>query len=147
MESHVVDTALEFLSRATTTSEVLTLNLTNLLILLVLKAVIIGLGIFVGAGSTARSAEETSITESDLQGGMCFLMYTAGDFDKLSCIQRTACSDADAADQYHMAGKMWYNMHKALNMPFHEKYMKVLNAVRDASEYGKMGGDCSAYEW
>jgi len=32
-------------------------------------------------------------------------------------------------------------------MPFPEKYMKILNAVHDAAEYAKLGGDCSAYQW
>ena len=117
-DTALIATALEFMSRASSTSEVLTLNLTNLLILLVLKALIFGFGIFFVGGSTARSAEETSITETDLTGGMCFLMYTSGSEDKLSCMQRAACNDVAVADQYYSAGKMWYNMHKALGWVF-----------------------------
>merc|ERR1712018_825942 len=45
-ETELVTTALEFLARASSTSEVLTLNLTNLLILLGLKALIFGFGLF-----------------------------------------------------------------------------------------------------
>jgi len=146
-ESALVPLALEMLGRASSTSEVLTLNLTNLLILLVLKALIFGFGLFAANGATARSAETTSITETDLTGGMCFLMYTSGAPEKLSCIQRSACQDVQAAKDYYTAGKMWYNMHKILNVPFPEEYKMVLNAVEEASEYGKLGGDCAAYKW
>jgi len=147
-ESGLVPVALDFVARATSTSEVLTLNLTNLLILIVLKALIFGAGIFLqGASSTARSAEETSITETDLTGGMCFLMYTSGAEDKLSCVQRTACDDVATAKQYYQAGKMWYNMHLALGMDFPEKYMTALNAVKVAADHGAEGGDCHAFQW
>lgn len=143
----LIPTALEFLSRASSTSEVLTLNLTNLLILLVLKAVIFGFGLFSVGGSTARSADESALTETDLTGGMCFLMYTSGSEEKLSCMQRAACNDLTVADKYYSAGKMWYNMQKTLGFPVPEKYTKVMNAVHDATEYAKLGGDCSAYQW
>jgi len=147
-ESHLIPTALEMISRASSTSEVLTLNLTNLLILLVLKALIFGFGIFFVGGSTARSAEETSITETDLTGGMCFLMYTSGLEDKLGCIQHAACNDVNSAKQYHSAGKMLYNVHKVLGLEsFPEKYERVLNALSEATEYSQQGGDCSAYQW
>merc|ERR1712038_877950 len=122
MDSPVVPLAMEALARATSTSEVLTLNLTNLLILIVLKIVIFGAGIvFSGSVARSRSDEESSITETDLTGGMCFLMYTSGVEDKLSCMQRAACNDAATADQYYDAGKMWFNMHKTLGLPFPEK--------------------------
>merc|ERR1712177_76773 len=84
--------ALEFLARASSTSEVLTLNLTNLLILLVLKALIFGFGLF-SVGGTGRSADTPMVTQADLTGGMCFLMFTSGAEEKLDCIQRTACED------------------------------------------------------
>ncbi len=114
--SPLVSTALEFLARASSTSEVLTLNITNLIILLIAKAIIIGFGIFAGGiGGQARSAERgTPITKSDLTGGMCFMMYTSGEDSKLSCIQRTACDDPKTAAEYVTAAKMWYKVHKLL---------------------------------
>ena len=51
--SPVLRTAMELMARASTTSEVLTLNLTNLLILLVLKALIFGFGLFAVGGVTS----------------------------------------------------------------------------------------------
>ena len=112
-DTELVTTALEFLARASSTSEVLTLNLTNLLILLVLKALIFGFGLF-SVGGTARSAHEsTSFSETDLQGGMCFMMHMAGD-DKMPCIQKAACQDTVVAAQYATASKMMYKVFKLL---------------------------------
>merc|ERR1711941_160204 len=67
-------TALEVVSRASTSSEVLSLNLTNLIILIALKVAIIVFGL-VSGGATGRSGEQTSVSRSDLTGGMCFLLY------------------------------------------------------------------------
>merc|ERR1712062_419918 len=111
MAAPLVDIAMETLARASSTSEVLTLNLTNLLILIVLKAIIFGFGLF-SVGSSARSADDTALTQADLSGGMCFMMYTAGSEDKLSCIQRTACEDPKTASEYATAAKMVYKVHK-----------------------------------
>merc|ERR1711971_502883 len=77
MVAPLVELTSELLARASSTSEVLTLNLTNLLILIVLKAIIFGFGLF-SVGSSARSSEDTSLSQADLSGGMCFIMYTSG---------------------------------------------------------------------
>merc|ERR1712150_390260 len=98
-DTELVTTALEFLARASSTSEVLTLNLTNLLILLVLKALIFGFGLF-SVGGAGRSLEGPVVTEADLTGGMCFMMFASGASEKLSCVQRTACEDPYLANDY-----------------------------------------------
>lgn len=114
MSAPMVDLASELLARASSTSEVLTLNLTNLLILIVLKAIVFGFGLF-SVGSSARSADETtSISQADVSGGMCFIMYTSGAEEKLTCIQRTACEDPKTASEYATAAKMVYKLHKML---------------------------------
>jgi len=147
MVAPLVEIASEFLARASSTSEVLTLNLTNLLILIVLKALIFGFGLF-SVGSSARSAEDsTALTQADLSGGMCFIMYTAGSEDKLSCIQRTACEDPKTASEYATAAKMVYKVHKMLGMNFSPVYETVLNALEDAKTHSLRGGDCAAYQW
>merc|ERR1719422_2850137 len=64
-EMPLVANAMEFLARASSTSEDLTLNLTNLLILLVLKALIFGFGLF-SVGGTGRSAEESVLTPAKM---------------------------------------------------------------------------------
>ena len=116
--SPILQTAMELLARASSTSEVLTLNLTNLLILLVLKALIFGFGLFT-VGGVGRSAEDgllgpSTLTSSDLTGGMCFLMYTSGAEEKLGCVKRAACEDPYVSYDYLMAAKLWYKMHKLM---------------------------------
>merc|ERR1712179_236539 len=98
----LLETALEVMSRASTSSEVLSLNLTNLIILIALKVAIIVFGLVSGGGVTGRSSEteQTAVTPADLTGGMCFLLYTGGDEDKLSCMARAACESPVAADNY-----------------------------------------------
>ena len=112
-EAPMVATAMEFLARASSTSEVLTLNLTNLLILLVLKALIFGFGLF-SVGGAGRSLDGPGVSQSELTGGMCFLMYTSGDEAKFDCMQRTVCEDPYLASDYLTAAKMWYKMHNML---------------------------------
>ena len=116
--------AMDFMARASSTSEVLTLNLTNLLILLVLKALIFGFGLFsfgqtgaaAGAAATlnARSYDGDlafGITEADVTGGLCFLNYMSGNEAKFDCIRRSACEDPKTGADYLNAAKMWYKMH------------------------------------
>ena len=110
-EMPVVQQAMELMARASSTSEVLTLNLTNLLILLVLKALIFGFGLF-SVGGTGRSAEGVAVTPADMTGGMCFMMFMSGAEEKLSCIERTACEDPYLATDYLTASKMIYKGYK-----------------------------------
>merc|ERR1711878_32413 len=146
MVAPLVELTSELLARASSTSKVLTLNLTNLLILIVLKALIFGFGLF-SVGSSARSAEETSMGQADLSGGMCFIMYTSGAEEKLSCIQRTACEDPKTASEYATSAKMVYKVHKMVGLNFSPKYETVLNALEDAKSHALAGGDCSVYAW
>merc|ERR1719410_1934187 len=97
----LLETALEVVSRASTSSEVLSLNLTNLIIHIALKVAIVVFGLVSGGGVTGRSGEApTSVSKADLTGGMCFLLYTGGDENKLSCVARAACESPVAADNY-----------------------------------------------
>merc|ERR1711946_25672 len=138
------------MSRASTSSEVLSLNLTNLIILIALKVAIIVFGLVSGGGVAGRSSEteQTAVTPADLTGGMCFLLYTGGDEDKLSCMARAACESPVAADNYLAAAKMWYKMHKLIQaVPFNEKYTVIMETVSSAAEHAKKGGECSKYNW
>merc|ERR1711933_699691 len=121
----LLETALEVVSRASTSSEVLSLNLTNLIILIALKVAIVVFGLVSGGGVTGRSGEApTSVSKSDLTGGMCFLLYTGGDENKLNCVARAACESPLAA------AKMWYKMHKLIQaVPFSEKYNVVMETL------------------
>lgn len=149
MSAPLIELTSELLARASTTSEVLTLNLTSLIILILLKGIIFGMGIFsVGSVFTARSTKETSIvSKSDLSGGMCFILYTSGAEEKLSCIQRTACEDPKTASEYATAAKMVHKVHNMVGVYFGSKYETVLNALEDAKSHSLHGGDCTVYAW
>merc|ERR1712109_299829 len=108
--------------------------------------IIFGFGLF-SVGSSARSSEETSLSQADLSGGMCFIMYTSGAEEKLSCIQRTACEDPKTASEYATSAKMVYKVHKMVGLNFSPKYETVLNALEDAKSHALAGGDCSVYAW
>merc|ERR1712002_528482 len=58
-----LQTALEVVSRASSSSEVLSLNLTNLIILLALKVAIVAFGLFSG-GATGRSGADSEISQA-----------------------------------------------------------------------------------
>merc|ERR1712197_40429 len=148
-EAPLLATALEVVSRASTSSEVLSLNLTNLIILIALKVAIVVFGLVSGGGVTGRSGEApTSVSKSDLTGGMCFLLYTGGDENKLNCVARAACESPSEADNYLSAAKLWYKMHKLIQaVPFSEKYSVIMETLYDASEHAKSGGNCSRYNW
>ena len=113
------------------------------------QVAIVAFGLFSG-GATGRSdTAGAELSQTDLTGGMCFLLYTGGDAEKLSCVARAACESPASADNYLAAAKMWYKMHKLIKaVPFTEKYQTVMQTVYQASEFAKEGGDCtSQYGW
>ena len=57
-----------------------------------------------------------NIYQTDPSAGMCFLLYTGGDEEKLSCMARAACESPVAADNYLAAAKLWYKMHKLIQV-------------------------------
>lgn len=105
------------LARSHSTSEVLTLNLTNLLILVVLKAIIFGIGLFYFGGVSfkgghdhhgwGRSLEEKTgsmMTQSEL---LLMLTYVLGSgSDNYDCMYRVACEDPVKAKDYLNASNM-----------------------------------------
>merc|ERR1711881_302067 len=154
VDAPFLQTALEVVSRASSSSEVLSLNLTNLVILLALKVAIVAFGLFSG-GATGRSSigsltegADMSLSQNDMTGGMCFLLLTGGDEEKLSCVQRSACESPISAANYLQAAKMWYKMHKLIKaIPFEEKYQSIMVSVNDAMEHGNDGNSCERYAW
>jgi len=139
-------TAMDVFARATTNSEVLSLNLSGLIILLVLKVAVVAFSLMSG-GATARSAAST-YSEADLTGGMCFILYTSGDEAKLNCVARAACESTENAADFLTAAKLWYKMHNIIKaVPFSEKYNKVIDVVEAANNHGKAGGECSQFGW
>lgn len=88
-----------------TTSEVLTVNLTNMVILLVVKAIIFGFGFF-GAGRRSANSPlpEIQFGQTDF---MMMASYALGSTNSnYDCLYRTACEEPEAAHQYMTASKM-----------------------------------------
>jgi hypothetical protein len=154
-DSPLMANAMEALARASSTSEVLTLNITNLIILGIIKALIIGAGIFLGSqnagAASSRSSDGSntvSITNGDLNGGLCFMMYTSGAYEKLDCIKRSACEDPKTAKDYLQGAKMWMKLHQLMKVvPFEERYYDIMTHVQEAVDVSAAGGDCSVYHW
>lgn len=92
-------------ARISSTSEVLTLNLTNLIILIVVKAIIFGFGFLGAAGRRSDSSpQQITFNQSDLMMMMTYALgSTTKDYD---CLYRTACEDPETAQQYMTASKM-----------------------------------------
>lgn len=100
-------------ARLSTTSEVLTLNMTNLLILLAIKAVVFLFG-FVGTGAGRSSTiDPIGFDQSDL---LIFLSYaiakTSDDYD---CLNRVACERPEKLQEYLTASKMMMKVSKLLS--------------------------------
>merc|ERR1712227_62897 len=122
----LLSTALEVVSRASSSSEVLSLNLTNLLILLALKIAIVVFGLISGTAATGRSHGDIAMDQVDLTGG---------DYDKLECVARSACESPVSADKILRAAKLWKEMHD------------IMDKVHEAIQHGKTEKSCEAYRW
>merc|ERR1711874_446099 len=142
----LIKTAMEVLARATSSSQVLSFNLTGVIIL---KIAVIAYSMLQG-GVTGRSGlySPPGYTPADLTGGMCFLLYTNGEEDKLNCLSRAVCESPEVGSQYLAAAKLWYKMHKIINaVPYSEKYTKVVDSLQTANTIGQQGEDCSQFSW
>lgn len=101
--------------------QVLSLNLTNLVILLVLKAIIFGAG-HMGVGWAAKSSRggdeppgpQPLVTEQEALLLLGFLMGGTPGHD-YQCLNRVACQEPDAANSYARAGLLLSNGAKLLN--------------------------------
>merc|ERR1711899_162263 len=139
----LLQTAMDVLARATSSSQVLSFNLTGVIILIVLKIAVIAYTMLSG-GVTGRSGlyNPPGYSPADLTGGMCFLLYTNGDEDKLNCLSRAVCESPEVGSQYLAAAKLWYKMHKIINaVPYSEKYTKVVDSLQTANPIGQQGED------
>ena len=103
-EAPLLETAMEVVARATSSSSVISLNLTGVIILVVLKIALIAFSFlnFGGAGQQLFGARSLytppGYSASDLTGAMCFLLYTNGDDNKMECIKRYLLSDILVTD-------------------------------------------------
>ncbi|PSN44532.1 hypothetical protein C0J52_14685 [Blattella germanica] len=142
--------------------KVLSLNLTNLFILLVLKALLFGAGLFSfgflkngsGAHGYGRSSDEDNlipdpranplITESEL---LLLLSYLMGDANSdYECLHRVACEEPKKAREYVTAAKMLIKGARIFNnvVPYNPKYEGIVTKLQEAVDYGINGEKCDA---
>ncbi|XP_030763661.1 uncharacterized protein LOC115888180 [Sitophilus oryzae] len=128
-------------------SQVVSLNLTNLLILILLKAIIFGaasLGSGHLKGGYGRSAdgEEKFITDEEV---LMFLSYLTGSPGDNGCLQSIACQQPYQAKKYVNAGDVLLKTAKMFSMNTDDNYDYVLKEVEQASNVGLAGGNCQTY--
>ncbi|KAK7789569.1 hypothetical protein R5R35_011733 [Gryllus longicercus] len=164
--------ARQLVSNYETNSQVLSLNLTNLLILLVLKALLFGAGMFSfgllnhkgGVHATGRSADGgdggaaptylPTLTESELLLALSFLAGDAaaskagagaGAGAAYACLHRVACEKPADARQYAGAANILLKGARMLHsvVPYNPKYEKIVGDLQKAVDFGANGGACA----
>ncbi|XP_047100124.1 uncharacterized protein LOC124717338 [Schistocerca piceifrons] len=146
----LADVARSIVARTASTSQVLSLNLTNLLILLVLKALLFGAGIFsfglLGKHHYGRAATapDGGVTEAELALALAFLSGEAAPGGGHECLQRAACLAPSTASRYAVAASAALAAVKAFPgvMGYNPRYEEIVSGMRTAVEFGKSGGLC-----
>jgi len=142
------------LARSHSTSEVLTLNLTNLLILIVLKAIIFGIGLFYfggvsfkgghhgggggdGWGRSLEEKKEAYMTQSELLLMLTYVLGSAS--ENYECMYRVACEDPEKAKDYVSASKMLIKGAKYAKkyVSYNPKYEEIVRGLNEAVSHGK----------
>ncbi|XP_071555736.1 uncharacterized protein [Temnothorax nylanderi] len=130
--SMLAEIAKEFMQRSTTSSQVLNLNLSNLLLLLVLKAVVFGAGYIGHHGYKGRELEDENIvSEGELALALGYLIDD-------TCLYRAACEEPHIAREYLGAAEMLLQTMKLIpqSLPAELSYEKTMEEFRKAIEYG-----------
>ncbi|XP_044728007.1 uncharacterized protein LOC123291697 [Chrysoperla carnea] len=150
--------AQDFLSRSGTNSQVVSLNLTNLFILVLLKALIyaagtLGAGAFHGHGhghgysfGKGRNMEENTIlpqiSETEL---LLYMGYLTGEPGHYECLHQVMCKQPELAKSYYNAANLMYNTITTFDkeaVSQQSKYQQLLNTTKEAVEFGEHGGPC-----
>ncbi|XP_054265251.1 uncharacterized protein LOC128988079 [Macrosteles quadrilineatus] len=147
--SMLADIAKELIARSGTSSQVLSLNLTNMIILLVLKGLLLGAAMWGTGAWKGRSVDEvvsppsiSLLTESEL---VLLISYLMGEGDnKYDCFLRVACQEPKKAREYLAAGTMLIKGAKAMGkiIPINPKYERLLQELHRAVQYSSSGGVC-----
>ncbi|EZA49383.1 hypothetical protein DMN91_008925 [Ooceraea biroi] len=130
--SMLAEIAKELVQRSATSSQVLNLNLSNLLLLLVLKAVVFGAGYLGNHGYKGRELEDDNVmSEGELT---LALGYLIGD----TCLYRAACEEPHVAREYLGAAEMLLQTMKLMpqSLPTEHSYETTMAEFRKAIEYG-----------
>ncbi|CAL7939523.1 unnamed protein product [Xylocopa violacea] len=134
--SMLMEIAKELVQRSSSSSQVLNLNLSNLLLLLVLKAVVFGAGYIGHHGYKGRELkEENVVSEGEIALALGYLM---GD----TCLYRAACEEPHVAKEYLGAAEMIIETMKLLpqSSSIDGKYDQTMAEFRKAIEHGMTDG-------
>ncbi|CAB0010248.1 unnamed protein product [Nesidiocoris tenuis] len=142
------DIASELLGRQSN-SQVLSLNVTNLIILLVLKGLLFGASYWGGGGYyggypyKARSLETSELINE--QEVMLITSFLMGDAEKdFSCLYRVACQDPSKSKSYVQGAKILLKTSKIFSeyVGYDEKYETLVRELQDAVDFGTKYGTC-----
>ncbi|KAB0800172.1 hypothetical protein PPYR_08052 [Photinus pyralis] len=129
------------------TSQVVSLNVTNLVVLVLLKALIfaagsLGAGAWKGGYARSLDGEEKLFTDEEL---LFFLSYLTGKPNDNGCLQNIACLQPQQARKYAAAGKMLLKTASTMSIHADPTYDQVLQELQEAASWGSVGGDCKRY--
>ncbi|GJQ82847.1 hypothetical protein Trydic_g2586 [Trypoxylus dichotomus] len=128
-------------------SQVVSLNLTNLLILVLLKALIfaagsLGAGTWKGGYGRSSDGQETVVTDEEI---LLYLTYLTGIPGDNQCLQFVACQGPQQARRYVAAGEMLLKASKMFTDEDNPTHEMTLNELRQAASFGLNAGDCNRY--
>uniref|UniRef100_A0A2S2PQC0 Uncharacterized protein n=1 Tax=Schizaphis graminum TaxID=13262 RepID=A0A2S2PQC0_SCHGA len=139
-----------------TSSQMLSLNMSNVVLMLVLKGLIWGASYMQGhggkgrkdgpdaAGLAERGFLQDMVSETDL---LLFLGYLVADESgHYDCLNRVACEQPAKAESYLKSAEMLLKTAKLLDavVPVDAKYERMLIKLQEAIEDGRADGDCQA---
>ncbi|KAE9545232.1 hypothetical protein AGLY_000775 [Aphis glycines] len=134
----------------------LSLNMSNVVLMLVLKGLIWGASYMQGnggkgrkegpdaAGLTGGGLLQDVVNETDL---LLFLGYLVADESgRYDCLNRVACEQPARAESYLKSAEMVWKTAKLLDpvVPVDAKYERMLIKLQEAIEDGRADGDCQA---
>ncbi|XP_031636410.1 uncharacterized protein LOC116349214 [Contarinia nasturtii] len=144
----VVSMAREMISRSTGNSQILSLNLTNLLILVMLKALIFAAGL-IGAGNwggqyaRARALDSSFIRTDEAPLFIGYLALEGSGQD--GCLNQAACKSPDIAREYMKAAMAVIKGSEMFDQHFFNTtrlYSYTLNQMEHSIQRGIDGDDC-----
>ncbi|XP_050549158.1 uncharacterized protein LOC126910551 isoform X2 [Daktulosphaira vitifoliae] len=131
-----------------TSSQSLSLNVSNVMLMVVLKALIWGAAYMTG-GHKGRKDNlsfglQDIISESDVLMFLGFLVADeSGHYD---CLNRVACEQPTKAISYLKSAEMVWQTAKMFDgvIPLDNKYEKMMNRLQEAIEDGRANANCQA---
>ncbi|XP_065345171.1 uncharacterized protein LOC135942789 [Cloeon dipterum] len=163
----IANMARELITKSYSNSQVLSLNLSNVLILLLIKAVLFAISQYSTGGRPfggllGRSgpymppidSQPRTLDRSDAYGAeretLLVLSYLRGEaFGNYECLNMVACEDPDGkAPRYLEAARMLLKGARVISpiMPVSPRYEGIVEGLEKAVKHGAAGGNCNHYK-